>query len=371
MENILFSVAEIDVSALLFNFNEIKKKVFPAKVMAVVKSNAYGHGSEVVSRELEKSGADYFGVFNLNEALTLRKAGIRAPIFMFLPLSGDNIVIAVDNDLEMAVVSVDSAKEISDNAGKTGKKAKVHIKVDTGMIRLGIDWEKAPNALMEISRLPHLEIIGLYTHFAASCSKDKRFANLQLERFNRIVKQTGKGNIPLIHAANSGAALDMKDTYFNMVRTGIMLYGYYPSGETSGSIPLKPVMTFKSKVIQKKNIKKGTSVGYDCTFTAGEDTTIVTVPVGYSHGYRRAFSNNAEVLIRSRRYPVAGNVSMEYIMVNVGNDNEIQIGDEVVLFGKQGDDIIDLAELSKRCNTIPYELLTQLSYSVPKVYVNF
>ncbi|MCK4967054.1 alanine racemase [bacterium] len=372
MENILFSVAEIDISALLFNFGEIKKKVSPVKVMAVLKSNAYGHGLEVVSRELEKNGADYFGVFNLKEGLTIRKAGVKTPVLMFLPLFGDNIITAVENDLEMAVVSVDSAKGISENAGKTGKKAKVHIKIDTGMTRLGVDWEDAADTIREITGLPYIEITGIYTHYATSDTWDKEYAGIQLERFKQVVTELESNNIniPLKHTANSGATLDMEDAYFDMVRPGIILYGYYPSGDVSRSIELKPVMTLKSKVVQMRYIKKGTTVGYTRSFTADDDTVIAVVPIGYAHGYRRTLSNNMDVLIGGRRYPIAGNVSMEYIMVNIGNDNEIQTGDEVVIFGKQGSQVIDLWEICDKCDTIPNELVTQVAYSVPKVYVN-
>ncbi len=368
----MITTAEIDISALLSNFDNIKKKVSPAKVMAVVKANAYGHGIEVVSRELEKRGSDYFGVSTLNEGLTLRRVGISIPILLLTPLSGIDNNAAIENDLEMTVISIKSAKEISEVSERLKKTGKIHIKIDTGMGRIGINWQEALDALMKIASLPYLEIVGLLTHFATSDKKDKSFAELQLERFNQVIERLteNKVEIPLKYAANSGAVLDMKDSYFDMVRPGIMLYGYYPSQETSKSIPLKPIMTLKSKVIQKKKIKKGTSVGYGRSFITEKDTVIVTVPIGYAHGYRRALSKKGEVLIRGKRYPIVGTVCMDWIMVDVKDDGIVNEEDEVVLFGRQGNEYIGLLELCEKLDTIPYEILSQISVNVPRIYIN-
>jgi len=195
---------------------------------------------------------------------------------------------------------------------------------------------------------------------------------LQFERFNQLIDRLteNKVEIPLKHAANSGAVLDMKGSYFDMVRPGIMLYGYYPSQETSKSIPLKPTMTLKSRVIQKKKIKKGTSVGYGRSFITEKDTVIVSIPIGYAHGYRRALSKKGEVLIRGKRYPVVGTVCMDWIMVDVEDDSIVNEDDEVILFGRQGNEYIDLLELCEKLNTIPYEILSQISVNVPRIYIN-
>lgn len=368
----MVTIAEIDVSGLIFNFDNIKKKVFPAKVMAVVKSNAYGHGAVEVAKNLQKRGADYFGIFSINEGLTLRRTGISKPVLMFLPVSGENIVNAIENNLVMTVFSLDSAKEISEISKKLKKRGKVHIKVDTGMGRLGLNYETATMEIEKIVRMPNLDVEGLFMHFATSDNRDKSFANVQLERFNKIVSQLKERNIeiPLKHIANSGAILDIEEAYFDMVRTGIMLYGYYPSTETSESIQLKPVMTLKSKVVQKKKVKKGTSISYNRDYIAKKDTTIVTIPIGYAHGYRRDLSGKSEVLISGKRYPVAGVICMEWIMADISDNEQVCEGDEVVLFGHQGNEYISVLELSKKLRTIPYEILTQVSNSVPRVYIN-
>jgi len=340
--------------------------------MAVLKANAYGHGIEVVSQELEKRGVDYFGVSTLSEGVILRRIGISEPILLFMPVSGLDIATAVESSLEMTVISIKSAKEISAISERLKKTGKIHIKIDTGMGRIGVNWQEALDALMKIASLPYLEIVGLFTHFATSNERDKNFAELQLERFNQVIERLTrkKVEVPLRHAANSGAVLDMKDSYFNMVRPGIMLYGYYPSQETSESIPLKPIMTLKSKVVQKKKIKKGTSVGYGRGFITEKDTVIVSVPIGYAHGYRRALSNKGEVLIRGRRYPVVGTVCMDWIMVDVKDGGMVNEGDEVILFGRQGNEYIDLLELCDKLDTIPYEILSQITANVPRIYIN-
>ncbi len=368
----IVTTTEIDISALLSNFDNIRKKVSPVKVLAVVKENAYGHGITEVSKALEKRKTDYFGVNNLSEGLTLRKAGISTPILMLMPVLGNDIDKAVENALEMTVISEKTAEEVSEISLKLGKKGKIHIKLDTGMGRIGINWEIASGEIEKIVKKPNLEVIGLFAHFATSDEKDKRFANLQLERFNRVVEDLKEKNIeiPLKHTANSGAVLDMEGSYYDMVRIGIMLYGYYPSNETSKNIQLEPVMTLKSKVIQKKRVKKGTSISYCRTFITERDTNIVTIPIGYADGYRRALSNQGEVLIHGNRYPIAGNVCMNWIMADVKDDNVISEGDEVVLFGKQGDEYLDLQEICDKLNTINYEILTQISSGVPRVYVN-
>ena len=365
-------VAEIDISALLSNFDKIKNRVSPVKVMAVVKENAYGHGIVEVSREIEKRGADYLSVNDFTEGITLRKAGISMPVLMLIPVLSSDIETAVKNDLDMTVISTKAAKEISDVSTKLKKRSKIHIKIDTGMGRIGINWEEASFEIEKIMKLPHLDVVGLFAHYATSEEKDKSFANVQLERFNHVVDDLAEKQIkiPLKHAANSGAVLNIKDSYFDIIRIGIMLYGYYPSKESSGDMQLKPVMTLKSKVIQKKRIKKGTSISYGRNFIAERDTNIVTISIGYGDGYRKALSNKGEVLIRGNKYPIVGDVCMNWIMVDIKDDDVIKEGDEVILFGKQGGEYLGLFEICDKLDTITYEILTQISHRVPRVYVN-
>jgi alanine racemase len=366
------TIAEINIQALLSNFNNIKKKISPVKIMTVVKANAYGHGIEVVSQELDKRGADYFGVAYLNEAITLRRIGISKPILMFVPVFESGISTAIENDLDMTVISLPYAKEISEISKRLKKKGRIQIKVDTGMGRIGIDWQEAPEVIVKILKLPNLEIVGLFSQFASSDIKDKSFAKIQLERFNNVIEKIDKKNIkiPLKHMANSGAILDIEDSYLDIVRPGIMLYGYYPSRETTESIPITPVMTLKSRIIQKKRIKKGISISYDRSFISQRDTTIVSIPIGYADGFRRMLSNKGEILIHNKKYPIVGRVCMDFIMVDVGDDDTIKEGDEVIIFGRNENGSIGLLELCEKLDTIPYEILTQISPRVARIYVN-
>ncbi len=366
------TLAEIDLSAISFNLKGIKAKVHPAGIMAVVKANAYGHGDIEICKAVINSGVDYLGVACVEEGIALREAGINAPVLVFSSAGLNRTDLYIQYDLEATIFDEPGLKNIRQSAEKLGKEAVVQIKVDTGMGRMGINWRQAIDYITKVDQTPHVKIQGIYTHFAASDHLDKSFALLQLERFNQVLEELKEKeiDIPLKHAANSGAILDLPEAYFNIVRPGITMYGYYPSSQTSESIPLKSAMTFKTRVVYIKEIEKGESVSYDRIFIAPKKTLIASLPVGYGDGYNRLLSGTGEVLIRGKRFPVVGRVCMDLIMVDLGDDYEIKIGDEAVLFGAQGNDRITVNSISEKCNTIPYEIICWISPRVPRIYLN-
>jgi alanine racemase len=366
------AVAEIDLAALRHNVAAIKQRVSPAKVMAVVKADAYGHGAVAVANAAIQAGAQYLGVALVEEGIELRQAGILAPTLVFGGVMPDQITQFLEFDLEMTVYTLEIAEQISRHCQALGQSARIHVKVDTGMNRVGVQWESARDVIQKIQKLPRLKLVGLSTHFATSDEKDKAYANLQLSRFRQVVAQLSEMGIkiPLKHAANSGAILDMPEAYFDMVRPGMLLYGWYPSRETSESIAIRPVMCFKTRVLHVKEIAMNETVSYGRKFKAGEPTRIATLPVGYADGYNRLLSNRGQVLIRGEKFPVAGRVCMDLIHANIGQNQKIGPGDEVVLFGKQGDAEVSVYEICELLNTIPYEVCCWVSKRVPRIYLD-
>ena len=366
------TVAEIDLSAISFNLKGIKNKVHPAKIMAVVKANAYGHGDIEICQTALKNGVDYFGVACVEEGITLREEGIEAPILVFSSAGLNQTDFYIQYNLEATIFDEAGLFNLRQSAEKLGSDAVVQIKVDTGMGRMGINWRQAIDYIEKVYKTPHIKIQGVYTHFATSDHLDKSFALLQLERFNQVLEGVkAKGiDIPLKHAANSGAILDLPESYFDIVRPGITMYGYYPSSQTSESVPLKPAMTFKTKVVYIKEIEKGASVSYDRIFIAPKKTLVASLPVGYADGYNRLLSNIGEVLIRGKRFPIIGRVCMDLMMVDLCDDREIRVGDEVVLIGSQDNDLISIQSICDICNTVPYEVICCISGRVPRIYLN-
>jgi len=360
------------LSAIEFNLQQIKDKVAPAKIMAVVKANAYGHGALEVSRKVLETGASYLGVALLEEGVELRSQGIQAPILVFGGFFPDEAEEFLQHGLEVTLYNEENLFALTPAAQKLNQKARVHIEVDTGMGRVGVPWQKATSFVKRVWKTPEIEVIGLYTHLATADERDKTFANLQLTRFRSVIEQLGKEgiNIPIKHAANSGAILDLPDSYFDMVRPGIIIYGYYPSLETSESLPLRPAMRLKSTILHVKEVSAGTSVSYGREFITPRTTRIVTIPVGYADGYNRLLSNRGEVIIRGKKYPVVGRVCMDQIMVDVGEDVDVEVGDEVVLWGQQGDVEISVYDLCRKLQTIPNEVCCWVSSRVPRVYEN-
>ncbi|HNS71839.1 MAG TPA: alanine racemase [bacterium] len=364
--------AEINLGAIAFNLQGIRRQVAPAGIMAVVKADAYGHGALQVSRVALEEGASYLAVAVIDEAIALRKAGIEAPLLVFGGFSHEDARLFVDWELDATVFDRQGLALISQAARKRNRPVRVHVKADTGMGRLGVDFREAVPFIEMVRNTEGVELTGLYTHFATSDALDKSYANLQLLRYKSLIDElASKGiRIPLKHTANSGAILDMPGSWFDLVRPGIMMYGHYPSAETTGSVEIHPAMSFKTAVIQVKQIERGQSVSYGRTFIADRLMTIATLPVGYADGYNRLLSNRGEVLIRGRRFPVAGRVCMDLIMAAAGAGDEIRTGDEVVLFGRQGDEEISVASICELLGTIPYEVTCWISKRVPRVYMH-
>ncbi len=364
--------AEIDLKNLRDNFDSVRKRVGPdIKVMAVVKANGYGHGMIEVARALTDFGADYLGVGSLEEGIELRTNGVWIPILVLTGVLGSQLREFVENDLDIAVSSLELARRISSESG-AGKRAKVHLKIDTGMGRIGVHSEHAPRFVEEVCAMKQLDVVGIYSHLATAADKDKTFALQQLERFAGVLREIeSRGiRIGLRHIANSGAILDLPQSYHTMVRPGIMLYGAYPTKETSQSIPLAPVLSLKSNVVFIKEVAAGTSISYGRTFYTRQKTKIATIPVGYGDGYSRRLSNQGQVLIGGKRYPVTGVVCMDQFMVDVGREADIHVGDEVTLIGRDGNEAITAWDLADRIGTIPYEVLTGIAARVPRSYVH-
>lgn len=366
------TVAVVDLGAIRFNLNQVIQKVKPAGVMAVVKANAYGHGMADVARTALDAGADYLAVALLEEGIELRETGINCPTLVFGGFFHDQAEFFVRYNLDATLYSLENAKALAKAVKLLGKPANVHIKIDTGMGRVGVPWEEAAPFVQKVLQIPEIRIMGVYTHFATSDEKDKSFAKLQLQRFKVALKNIESlgFKIPIRHAANSGAILDLPESYFDMVRPGIMLYGYYPSFDTTESVRLKPAMSFLSKVLHVKEVEEGTTVSYGRQYTAPQKTTIVTIPVGYADGYNRLLSNQGDVLINGRKYRVAGRVCMDQIMVDVGPGGAAKVGDEVVLFGRTEKGEVPVYDICRKLNTIPYEVTCWVSKRVPRIYVN-
>ena len=366
--------AEIDRQALRHNFDGIKKKVGKdVKIMGIVKANAYGHGVIETSRSLVDFGIDHLGVGFLEEGIFLREKGITVPILVLGGVLGHQVAHFLEHDLEITVSSIEIAERIEQEIQANGKKkAKVHLKIDTGMERIGV---RAEHALMFVERvcgLHHLDVVGIYSHFATSDEKDKSFANGQLEQFHSVLDSMQKIGIeiPFKHIANSGAILDMPDSYCSMVRPGIMLYGIYPSEETSESVSLRPVLSLKSKVVFMKEVPAGKGISYGRKYITPSKTRVATVPIGYGDGYSRRLTNNADVLIGGKRCPVIGTICMDQLMVDIGFDLPVHVGDDVVLIGRDGSEMISAWEIAHKVGTIPYEVLTGIAARVPRMIMN-
>jgi len=363
--------ALIDLSNLKYNYLNIRRRVKSSKIMAVVKADAYGHGVKQVCNALNalKDKPEYYGVATADEGAELRKNRTKQPVLVFEPVLSEEAEVIVKNKLIATVFDLRHL-DILKKAMKGRERADIHIKIDTGMNRLGINYNYAADFIKEVKKNNSFNIDGIYTHFATSDEKDKSFAILQLERFTSVIsKLRSEGiNYGTAHCANSGAILDLPGSYIDMVRPGISLYGYYPSLETTESIKLKPVMSLFSVVNSVKEIGRGESVSYGRRFTAAEKTKIAAVPIGYADGFRRDLTNKASAIINNTYYCQAGTVTMDRIMFNIGLENKIRIGDKVILLGSIKDKKIDAWDWSRLLNTIPYEITCGISKRVPRIY---
>ena len=367
--------AEINLDNLADNLRSFRGTLGKSvKIMAVVKADGYGHGAVEVARTAVENGCDYLGVGFIDEGIELRKAGIKAPILILGYTPQEQAGELLDYRLVPTVFHLDLAQALSREAYRRGETVKIHVKVDTGMGRLGLSsGDELAAFIEELNKIPSIVIEGFYTHFASADEQDKAYTLQQLARFEEMIDLFSKKGIevPLRHAANSAAAIDLPGTHFNMVRLGISLYGLYPSGEVQKErVSLKPVMSLKTRVIYLKNVPPGTGISYGRTFVTEEDSWIASLPLGYGDGYSRLLSGKAEVLIRGKRFPVVGRICMDHMMVNLGGaDPGIQSGEEVVVIGRQGEASITTEEVAHWLGTINYEVTCAVSKRVPRVYV--
>jgi len=361
--------AEIDLNAIRHNFKEIRRNINPAsKLCAVVKANAYGHGAIEVSKVAVECGADFLAVATVEEGLELRRAGFKVPILILglIPLTA--VAAAVANDLTQAVADFELAKKISEASERLFKTAKVHLKIETGMGRIGVAPDKAAALAVKISKLPAVELEGMFSHFADADSDDRTFTNHQIEVFKETANKIRAAGvaIKIFHIAESAAALDIPEAHFDMVRSGIINYGLYPSENIRRTIELHPAMKLVARIAYLKKISAGVSIGYGREFIAQRDSLIATLPLGYADGYIRAYKN-FHVEIRGQLAPIAGRICMDQTMIDVTDIDGVEVGDEVILFGS---DLISADDAARHLNTINYEVTCLISSRVPRVMRN-
>ena len=362
--------AEINLNNIAYNINSIRKFISPqTQILAIVKADAYGHGIIPVSKKLVSLGINYLGVAALDEAIILRKAGIKCDILILGGIFPQDAEIVIKYNLSQALFSRELAYALNLAASKKKKKARVHIKVDTGMGRLGIWHTDAFSFINQLRKMKFLNIEGVFTHLS-SADTDSKFSEGQINTFTALLhKLEASGiQIPLKHAANSLGLLDFRDSHFNLVRPGIIIYGLYPKDNTL--IELKPVLSLKTKIVFLKNTPGGRSISYGRAYITKKNTVIATLPIGYGDGYPRALSNKAEVLVRGMKARVVGRVCMDQIMIDVGHINNVKVKDVVTLIGKAGNNIITAGDLAVLANTICYEIVCGIGSRVPRVYLD-
>lgn len=367
--------AEINLDNFIFNLNQLKNKLGAnTKLMAVIKANAYGHGALKISRVALNNGADSLGVALLEEAMELKEEGINAPILVFGYISSFDLEKAIERKIRQTVFSYQQALSISRAALNQNKEALIHIKIDTGMRRIGF-WpeHKSLEEIEEIYRLPGIKVEGFYTHFACAEKEDKSYTQEQMYRFLTFIKALKeKGFEPgLLHTANSAALIDLPSTHLDLVRPGIALYGLYPSFTQCEKIELKTVLSLKSEIIQLKVVPAGSGISYNHTFRTSHQSIIATLPIGYADGLNRRLSNKGEVLVKGKKVPIVGAICMDQCLIDVSSINDVEVGDEAVLLGAQGKEIITADEIADRLGTISYEVLTSISNRVPRLYKGF
>jgi len=364
---------EIDLNALRHNLSALKKRVGPqTKILGIVKADAYGHGDYEISRVLLNNGVEMLGIAILEEGIQLRDKGIKAPLLLLGGIFEEQIDTVIQYGLTPTVYDLKLAEVLSKRAYYFNTIMKVHVYVDTGMGSIGVRHDKAVEFVKFVKNLKNLLVEGIYTHCSSSDEKDSAFTNLQIKRFRDVLAALDSMNarIPLRHMANSGAILGYPEAYFTMVRPGLSLYGLYPSEDVSRDIGIRPVMSFKTRIIHIKDMESGDVVGYGRTYRITKPTRVATLPLGYDDGYNRLLSNQGEVLIRGKKASIIGRVCMDQCFVDVTNIKDVSVGDEAVLYGSQGQETIPIESIAKQLNTIPYEVTCSISKRVPRIYIN-
>ena len=376
MEKILRPVwAEIDLDALAYNMKNIKSLANDKEVIAVVKADCYGHGAVDTAKVFLENGASRLAVAVLTEGIELRKSGITAPIMILGYTPEDLSEYLINYDIEQTIYSVDHARALSNTALSLNKKAKIHIALDTGMGRIGfMPNEKSLECVSEICAMPGLDVVGMFTHFSTSDEENKDYTHEQFDKYMKFADGLSKLNIniPLKHVSNSGAIMDMPETFKDLdaVRAGIILYGYYPSNEVKKeNLPLKPALTIKAKVAHVKEMYENMYVSYGRTFKTERKSVIATIPIGYADGYSRLLVPGAKVIVNGKFAPVVGRICMDQCMIDVTDVGEVSTGDEVIILGQSGDLKINADDYAEILGTINYEILCMFKHRIPKVYL--
>jgi len=364
------TLVEVNLDRLEENYRAIQKQVAPAQVMPILKANAYGHGMVEVAQKMVSLGAKAFGVAVLEEAIFLREQGIQTPILVLGGILGNQVPLFLKYGLTLTASSIEKLEQVEQAAEAMGVRAKVHLKIDTGMERIGVHYYNAESLLEASLKCRHVQIEGIFSHFANADAADLTHARLQLERFNEVLHFYERRSLlaPIRHIANSAAILQLPDSYFDLVRPGILLYGVYPSPECQRTVQVHPALAWKSHVVYFKVVLPGHPVGYGSTWQSDHMVRMVTVPVGYGDGYFRSMSNKAEVILRGKKYPVVGRIAMDQITVNIEWDSAYN-DDPVILIGSDGGKSITCEDLAEWAGTIPYEILTNINTRVPRLYI--
>ena len=361
--------AEVNLDSLVHNYKELSKAAASARVMCVVKANAYGHGAVICAKKLEQAGCTQFGVATLEEAIELRKGGIRSKILLLNHLDINRIRDALDENIDLTVFSLELAKAISDKVKKT---ANVHLKLDTGLNRIGFKPHDAVEKISKINALPNINIEGVFTHYASTFAKDTAFTEFQTGVFKQICDElTNAGiNVGIKHAANSAAVIRHPKTHFDMVRIGISLYGCYPFDDFEKTdVKLLPCMQLKASINRVIDLGTGESVSYGGLFVTERLTRLATIPIGYADGVCAVLTGKLEVLVNGQNAPVVGKICMDQCMIDVTDvEGEVEVGDEVVIFGEQKGGFIPVEQPAGQIGTINYEMLCLVSRRVPRYY---
>ena len=360
--------AEIDLKSIENNLRGIKKHISAPRMLAVVKANAYGHGAIEVSKIAVECGASYLGVAAFDEAIQLRNAGFSTPILILGLVPPECSKDLVEYGITSTVCDLPMAVELSKNAVKLGKRAKIHLKLETGMGRIGADVENIGILASAISSLPGIYLEGVFSHFADADNADKKFTAEQLRRFEAALEEIRryKVEIPIKHIAESAAIMEIPEAHFDMVRSGIITYGLMPSAQVKRKIDLKTAFKLCSRIAWLKKVSEGTSIGYGRDFIARRNSIIATLPIGYADGYLRAYGRGGFVEIHGQKAPIAGRVCMDQMMIDVTDIPNVQIGDEVILFGSEN---ITIDDIANHVGTINYEIPCLISNRIPRIYV--
>ncbi len=365
---------EVDLGQLARNYHAIDAFVGPrTAVMPILKANAYGHGLVEVARRLEAVGAPYVGVAYLEEGLRLRREGVGVPVLVLGGVVGEQIPRFLEHELTLTASSVDKLRAIDACAEAMGRRAKVHLKIDTGMERIGVHWYSAEKLLEESLRVSHVDVEGIFTHFANADEADLTHARAQLARFHEVLRFYERRSLPtpIRHAANSGAVLQLPESHLDLVRPGILFYGASPAPAVKLTLDVRGALRWITRVVFFKVVEAGSPVSYGSTWTPTQRTRVVTLPVGYGDGYPRGVhrAGPAEVLVRGVRCPIVGRVCMDQLMVDLGPEGTAYNGDEVLLLGRADDQEITTEALSGWADTIPHDVLVSINTRVPRVHV--